>query len=92
MSQLEEKQEQLNLLAGYVLECRGRGNFLNSDEQQVLLNWLHIAKDFSQLIGVLDGFLPDYYQKFLSQKNPPSLTRLDRRVQKKIFQINSIQS
>lgn len=50
-----------DLVATYILECRGRGICLAYHEYQLVSEWLVACGDVDQLLLILSDILPDYF-------------------------------
>ena len=70
-------QSPQNLITQYVLECKGKGNFLPYVDYQLISGWLKDAKDVDELLLVLSDVLPDYFGDDGKNKQ---LSGVDKRV------------
>lgn len=50
------------LIAEYILECRGQGHCLPYVDYAVIDEWLRIAQDTDRLLLVLADVLPKFYE------------------------------
>lgn len=81
-----------DLVANYVLECRGQGHFLPYQDYQVLHEWLQYAQSVDDLLVVLSEVLPDFYGVTQSKgAKPRSLLSAKKRVVEKLTQLRSVQ-
>jgi hypothetical protein len=60
-----------NLIAQYVLECRGQGLFLPYKDYQVVAEWLTAAGDPDDLFLVLSEELPKFFADSAAKRGPP---------------------
>ena len=52
-----------DLVAQYVVECRGSGHFLAYLDYQVIDEWLQATKEPDQLLLILSEILPGHFSK-----------------------------
>ena len=76
--------ERMELLAGFLVEVRGQGLTLSSDEVLMIKAWILSESDFGQLLSIVDEIASQYFaQKTLSGRGR-SISGLDKRIQKAI--------
>lgn len=79
----QEQLEGKSLIVHYIIECRGRGHFLPYDEHRLINKWLAAANnDADALLLVLSEVIPLFFQKASEKSQPPSLLRIDKKVNK----------
>jgi hypothetical protein len=70
-----------DLVAQYVLECRGQGLFLPYTDHAVIGEWLAAAGDPDELLLILADVLPTFYAKAAAKgRRPGSLAGVRRLV------------
>lgn len=73
------------LIALYVVECRGQGHFLPYIDHQIIQEWLTIAPHADDILLILSELLPDYFERQRDQGGKTrSLAGIRRRVYKKL--------
>jgi hypothetical protein len=74
------------LIAQYVIECRGQGLLLPYDEYEIIGQWLAASTSVDELLLILSDILPGYYRSEFPEKRrrPKSLKSLHRRILKRI--------
>ena len=74
------------LIAQYVIECRGQGLLLPYDEYELIGQWLGAAGSVDELLLVLSDILPDHYRSDPGEhrRRPRSLKGLHRRILKRL--------
>ncbi|MCX6130263.1 MAG: hypothetical protein NTX25_14520 [Proteobacteria bacterium] len=75
-----EQLEGASLITQYVIDCRAKGHFLPYDEHRLLNKWLALSSDADALLVILSDILPEFYAKGQHKSQPPSLSRLDKKL------------
>jgi hypothetical protein len=76
--------ERMELLAGFLVEVRGQGLTLSSDETQMIKAWVMSESDFGQLLAIVDEIASLYFAQKTPSGRGRSISGLDKRVQKAI--------
>jgi len=79
--------DQLNdfeLIAQYVVECRGKGHFLPYEDHDTIRQWIGQSQDADNLLLVLSEVLPDYFAKFSHFANPPTLRGVEKLIKSRL--------
>jgi len=71
------------LVARYVLECKGQGQFLPYDDYNIINDWLSAVKHVDELLLILDEVLPMFFSPE-KKRIPRSLKGAHQKVLKKI--------
>ena len=74
------------LIAQYVIECRGKGLFLPYDEYEIIGSWLSLAGSPDSLLLILSDLLPKYFafDSDCESRRPRSLKSLNNRVVRRL--------
>lgn len=76
--------ETRDLIAQYVLECRGRGVMLPYDDYRIIDRWVELFDSPDHLLLILDEHLPSYFEKAQERSITPNLRGIDKTVTKKL--------
>lgn len=74
----------MDLVVNFVVICRQKGAFLPYEDYEVIKGWLAIDCKQEQIFLVLDEVLPDFYIKYKSSRQAPSLKWVDEQVKRKL--------
>jgi len=72
------------LIAQYVLECRGQGHCLPYEDYEIIAHWLKLVDDPDELLVALSEDLPKFFESHTRQAHPPPLKRVRKLVEKKL--------
>lgn len=72
------------LIAQYVLECRGAGALLPYDDYSIIHEWISAMPNTNQLLLILADTLPDYFAGSMG-RTPRSLKAVKKRILQKIM-------
>ena len=89
---LKNQYDIIELVSGYVVECRGKGHFLPYSDHEVIKNWIDHAPDADTLLSILDEVLPEFYSKHQDKSCPPELRLLDTKVKKRLKDVSVFKS
>lgn len=81
----EQSQDILpaELIARFVLECKGQGQFLPYEDYSIINEWLNAAHNVDELLLILDDVLPKFFSPD-KKRIPHSLKGAYKKVLKKI--------
>ena len=72
------------MVAQYVLECRGSGTVLPYGDLALIRDWLEQAKSAERLLLILSDLLPEHFAKSQGRNTAPSLAAINRLVRIKL--------
>lgn len=89
MTSIPRPEENIvELISGFVVECRGRGHFLPYSDHEIIKSWIETAPDTQTLLGVLDEVLPEFYSKHQDKNCPPELKGINRKIKKRLRDVS----
>lgn len=76
-----------DLIAQFVLLCRGQGSILPYEDYPIINAWLEKAKNADILLIALEEKLPEYYRKYKKGHHLPTLRGLQTSINKRIEEL-----
>ena len=83
---IQNKAEALEIITGYIIECRDRGHFLTYSDHEIIEGWINQANQLEGLLGVLHQVIPEYYEQNAHKTCPPKLEHVDKEIKSRLLE------
>ncbi len=83
---IENKSEAIEIITGYIIECRDRGHFLTYSDHEIIDGWINEASHLEGLLSILHQVIPQYYEQNAHKSCAPKLERVDSKIKSHLLE------